>query len=115
MLGIKKIHSKINYKHRYILVIVLYFLNDLISQNYQTADLGFIATFGGIILGPLMFLTFYLLGGVIMFTKSLSYASLGFKGWIAQWHKYNISIAKVFFDILLVGMFIMLFTGGWSN
>jgi len=108
-------YKKLNYLHRYILFVLLYFLNSFITKNYESADLGFLATFGGVILAPLMLIVMYLFGSILYFRKIWSLSRLTFKEWIKDFHSSSLWLALIFYDLSLLYLFIMLFTGGFEN
>ena len=110
-------NNRMNYLNRYLAFVILYFINDLITGNYETGSLGFIATFGGIIFAPLMFILMYFFAGAIGFWVNLSYINSGFNNWLKEWHSFNMSLGTFFYDIWLVILVYSLFTGGdvWTS
>ena len=105
-------NNKMNYINRYIVFIILYFMCDFIGGSYEYASLGFLATFGGVILAPMMFIAMYFFASILVFWVNVRHVDLGFKTWIKEWHSFNLSIGTLFYDIVLLLLVVMLFTGG---
>ena len=106
--------NRFYYLLRYLLFVLLYFLNSFI-WGYGDAELGIFSTLGGIIMSPMMYAICYVFGMILSFLVNLGYTSQGAKVWLMEWNKSGMLLALIFYDLSIFYMSYSLLTGNWQS
>ena len=106
--------NRFYYLLRYLLFVLLYFLNSFI-WGYGDAELGIFSTLGGIIMSPMMYAICYVFGMILSFLVNLGYTSQGAKVWLMEWNKSGMLLALIFYDLSILYMSYSLLTGNWQS
>ena len=106
--------NRFYYLLRYLIGVLLYFLNSFFIWGYGDAELGIFATLGGVIMSPIMYAFGFFFGMILSFLVNLGYTSQGAKVWLIEWNKSGMLLALIFYDLSILYMLYSLLTGSWQ-